>query len=219
MTTQQITPENAPRDAEQLSKIGRFHMRTLADQLGVFATNEGKTAFMALSPEGMGQELLRLLTEVDKAKGKASAAGVRNPVTSKSKGQSAAAGKSGGESATATAGGGTQAAGAAVPGSEKLLALISAQGEAIKELGAQLAALKESVDSASDAIAGSNRLAQLGIVVSLTIAEEFLKAPREQVLETASDDMASLEAQLQQAWGTGGGEEEEEEEESAEGEE
>ena len=81
MTTVKINLENAPNDYESMLKLGRFNLRLLAQELGVFATEKDKAAFMQLKNEEQATELLNLV-QAKRGGGKKPAA-ARQPATGK----------------------------------------------------------------------------------------------------------------------------------------
>jgi len=81
MTTVKINLENAPNDYDGMLKLGRFNLRLLAQELGVFATEKDKAAFMQLKNEEQATELLSLV-QSKRGGGKKPAAS-RQPATGK----------------------------------------------------------------------------------------------------------------------------------------
>lgn len=67
MTTMaSVTLQTAPRNVDELSQIGRFQLRRLADQLGLCADEPSKQAFMGMSSPVQAQAVLTKLLEHDK---------------------------------------------------------------------------------------------------------------------------------------------------------
>lgn len=62
MSTTSVTADKVRNCTEyELSQLGRFNTRTLAQELGMFKTEEQKSAFMQLSNEEQANELFRAL--------------------------------------------------------------------------------------------------------------------------------------------------------------
>jgi hypothetical protein len=80
-TVSSVTIQTAPRDTEQLSQIGRFQLRRLAEQLGMLADDTARQAFMGGSNTLMAEALVVKLKEYDKGNNGTAAAPARAPVT------------------------------------------------------------------------------------------------------------------------------------------
>lgn len=198
MTTTQLSIETAPRDLEALAKQGRFNLRMLAEELGVFGTEASKQSFMGMSSEQQAENLLKLLQERDKPAGKgggggaAAGAGKRTPTTAKA--DAAKNGKATGGAATG-AGGGTQAAPAG-ENAGKLLEKLDAILKAQEELATRVDELTGAVEQLQSVGAGTNRFVTVAIGLSLKLAEQVLNAGPSQVLKAVMDDMPEVEAAL-----------------------
>ena len=59
-----LTPENAPRDARELAKFPRFHLRALAESIAPFTHSE-RSAFLDLSTKKQAERLASLLAMYD----------------------------------------------------------------------------------------------------------------------------------------------------------
>lgn len=79
MTAVKISLETAPDNYEDMLKLGRFNLRLLAQALGVFSTEQKKSAFMQSKNEEQATELLALV-QAQRGGGKKPA---RQPATSK----------------------------------------------------------------------------------------------------------------------------------------
>lgn len=198
MTTATVTVANASRDPEVLKDAGRFGLRTLAMELGMFADASYKIAFQGLTAEKQAEAIVAKLHELDgtkaapkaggKGKGAAAPTGAaappRTPVTTKDK---PAAGKD-----TGTTG---DSAGL---NATKIL-------EAFNELNANYAALLEQVQAARQEIqtvqsnvSGTNTLVCLSVSLALQMSEQVLNAPPAAVLAAAIEQMGEIQPQLEE---------------------
>jgi hypothetical protein len=71
-----VSIQDAPRDAGQLEKIGRFQRRNLADQLGLLQDADARAAFMALNDAAQAQALATQLKAHDESGGATKANGI-----------------------------------------------------------------------------------------------------------------------------------------------
>ena len=204
MTSTQLSIETAPRNLDGLKNIGRFNLRTLAQQLGHFESEANKTAFLQLSNDQQAETVLTLLNEKDGNTGKPAKGGAtgRAPST-KNVGKTTGAGasKPAGEAANGSGGGAAAAAGnsGGTPsgaGAEKIL-------KAIGEFKEVCEGIKESVDALAGRISvlegissGTNRFVTFGLGLELKLAEQVLGAGAEQVLEVVLEDMPIIEAAI-----------------------
>lgn len=213
MTTTQFTVATAPRDAAALEKSGRFNLRVLAQELGIFAANESKQAFLSMDAKTMADTVLQNLLAVDGKKpsnGAAVAAGgaaKRQPSNSGSKRGTATAAAASNEGSSAQAG----------AGAEKLLAAIQQNSEALQGVREAVEVMSETLAGLTGHIAGTNKLVALDIQLALTMAEQVLNAPPVQVLAAAIEDLGGIEPQLRDLVGGGEPDEEEGDGEEAEG--
>lgn len=63
------TPATAPRDVAALARLGRFNLRDLAGQLGLFGTDEQNMAFMGLTTDKQAEEVFNALKRFDTTNG------------------------------------------------------------------------------------------------------------------------------------------------------
>lgn len=199
--------DNAPRNLEELAKSGRFVLRTLATQLGRFKTEESKAALMSLNNEQMAAEILQDLLELDKSKGKSTSepavaanksapqqprqqpaeqepAIARTPVINGSNVQKASQnGASAAPSQIAEELG--KIAGA-------LTNLNLTLKEELGEIKDRLEEIEREQERDNKIARGNNGLAIISMNLSLMLAEEVMKGPREDVLKAAIDDCASV---------------------------
>lgn len=213
MTTTQITVDTAPRDLEGLKKIGRFNLRLVAQQLGIFATEAAKTAFMQQSNDAQAETVKKLLDAHFATKGTGTAkpaATGRNPSTKNAGKAAAAASEPAADDNTGAATGGK-----GVGGGENAAKILAA----IQGLREECAGFRESIDNLTATIsqlqgisAGTNRFVAMAIGLSGKLAEQTLGASLETVLEAVVEDMPAVEAAMRTMPGA---EEEEAEEEEA----
>jgi hypothetical protein len=206
-----VTVETAPRDLEGLSVLGRFNLRNLADKLGGFPTEEAKVAFMAGTNDAQAQTVAVLLKKYDEASGKGGKAAAttekqppRTPVNGKAKATDKA------EAAPADAV--TPMVGAA-----QLLEAMNRLNATMETFNERLESLEVNTNELAAIARGGNRLRMIGLNLNLMLAEEVLKAPRDEVLKAAVDDVGGvikLIESLDPSLTANGAEEEEEEEEA-----
>lgn len=60
-----LTIQNAPRDPKPMLDAGRFQIRRLANEIGLFGDEAAKEAFMQLTPEGQAEAVCMKLKEID----------------------------------------------------------------------------------------------------------------------------------------------------------
>lgn len=220
MTSTQISVETAPRDLEELKKVGRYNLRVLAQAIGLFETEANKTSFMQASNDQQAETILKLLLEKDgvgkgASKGAGGAATGRAPSTKNAGKAAAGAGKAAGAPAAGTGGGGEGGEGANVgAGAAAILA-------AIKDLKATYEGIKESIDNLAERVwllesinKSTNRFVALSIGLSGKLAEQTLSASLDQILEVVLEDMPMVESAMQKVAPV---EEEEADEEADEG--
>lgn len=210
--------DTAPRDAAELSKIGRFNLRNIATALGLMQNEKEKAEFMALANEQMGAVIAPVLHELDKAKNgspKGAAAKpaeqpVRTPVTSQSRPAVQAQNQA-------------EPAPGAV-GVVELVRALDAVKLAVAETSQALQGRFDNVESGLETVRailkGTNRILLTNMALSLFLAEEVLKTDRAAIIKTAHDDVQGLVASLEELDpGITSGDEEEEEEAGEEAEE
>ncbi len=225
MTTTQITVDTAPRDLEGLKKIGRFNLRLVAQQLGVFATEAAKAAFMQQPNDAQAETVKKLLdahfgTKTTGSGGGGKAAGTGRQPSTKNAGKATTvtttAEPAAEEAASTSSGSGGKAAGGG--GGENAAKLLAA----IQGIRDDYAGLREAVENLTASInqlqgisAGTNRFVAMSIGLTGKLAEQVLGAPLEQVLEVVVDDMPAVENAMRSMPGADeaeeGGEEESEE--------
>lgn len=191
MTTATVSVATASRDPEVLKEVGRFGLRTLAMELGMFDDANYKVAFQGMNAGDQAQAVATKLIEKDggkpkgaKAAGKATTTPPRTPVT----GSKASSTKQDAEPSAESAG----------VNAAKLL-------EAFQELNSNYAALLEEVQAhraetqaLQNNVSGTNTLVCLGVSLALQMSEEVLKAPPAQVLAAAIDQMGDIMPQLEE---------------------
>lgn len=209
MTAASITVETAPRDLAELSKLGRYNQRLLAEQLGMISTADEKAAFLSLSQDKMAEELLSKLQEKDGGgKKPAKAAVSRTPVT----GKAAATTKA---PATRTPNPPAEPNDAATNDAATNAAAVLDMLEEINTnqttLLDALESLRTEIRTVQTATAGSNRLTMLSISLGMFLAEEVMKAPGAQVLASAYEQLSEIEPLVKELIGEElGGEDNEE---------
>lgn len=202
-----MTIATAPRDLEALIKIGRFNARVLAQEGGLFPTEEQKTAFMQLSSEKQADALIKMLQRVDGKKpaagGKATGGALPSGRSPSNGGKAAAGRKPATEQppndpAAGAAAARQPATTAAAPGEGTAKMLSAIQGlqasyasivEALDNLGQQSMMQQSSINT-------GNRMTLLSLAVQLQIAEEVLHAPQSQILEMAFEDVPRLSGEV-----------------------
>lgn len=197
MSTTAMTLATAPRELDGLVKIGRFNARILAQEGGLFPTEEAKSAFMQFSNEEQAAELLKMIKAHDAKKGGSKAAAgavVRTPANGTKAGGKKPAETEETASAPATRAPATGTGTAAAPGENAAKMLKSIQAletsyagieGAINNVGEQLAMQQESIRH-------NTHMTLLGVGVILQVAEQVLQAPQAQILQMAFEDMPTL---------------------------
>lgn len=202
MTATQLTPETAPRDLEGLKKAGRFNLRVLAQQLGIFETEANKTAFMQASNDQQAETILKLLQEKDgggkasKGGGGAAASG-RSPSTKNAGKAAGAAGKATGTPAAGSGGGGASSEAGVGAGAAAILNAINELKETVEGYKDSVDNLQASVDQLQGISAGTNRFVALSIGLSAKLGEQVLGASLDQILDVVLEDMPAVEAAMQ----------------------
>lgn len=204
MTATQITVATAPRDLEGLKKAGRFNLRVLAQELGIFNSETDKTSFMQASNDQQAETVLKYLQEKDggpKNTGKGGGGATGRSPSTKNAGKGPA-GKATGEAAAGTGGGGAAAAsgtgGSATvgAGAEKILTKLQELIEKVDGFQGSVDNLAERVSSLEGISAGTNRFVALSIGLAGKLAEQVLGASLEQILDVTLEDMPTVEAAM-----------------------
>lgn len=197
MSTTQISVATAPRDIPGLKSLGRFNMRILAQELGAFALEETKTAFMQQSTDEQVAFVHKRLIEHDgggKSKG-AGGASPRQPSTKGAGKGNGVAGKPVGDTAQGTGGGGT-----VIPigtGAEKLLKAVGDLSTKIDGFNETIGNLQAAVEQLQGISAGTNRFVALSIGLAGKLAEQVMGASLAQILDVVLEDMPAVEAAMQ----------------------
>jgi hypothetical protein len=176
MTAVKICLETAPDNYEDMLKLGRFNLRLLAQELGVFASEKNKASFMQLKNEDQATELVSLVQQARGGGGKKPAA--RQPATGKTgatKKPGAAATSAPAEETTrapvtdpaASRAPATAAAAAGASKSLELLKVISERCEGMIGLAGNvegaLSGLQSSIESLSAAVMFNSSLTLLSL--------------------------------------------------------
>lgn len=208
MTTTNCTAATAPRNQEELQKLGRFILRNLGEEIPVWKNNDEKQAFLKLTTEEQAAEVLKGLQGMGKPAKPAGAAGgaKREPVTNGSKKPAGAASGAAQTRAADTSQGGAP--------SENLAALLELLGEVKTNQEALLEKYEElssAVDLVQQSVAGTNKLTMVAVSLALQVSENVLSAPMASVLEAAIGQLPDIEPMLRDACGIpeeeeGGGE-------------
>jgi hypothetical protein len=211
------TIETAPRNESELGKLGRYELRTMAQNLGLMNSEEAKGAFMQLQNPEMAKQILPALLQYDKAKGGAAPAAKppQTPVTSETKVPvSNGAGHKQPVNKDDTQGG---------LGVAQLIEAITRLNVTVSEIATKLHERFDAIEATQEdhttILRGTNRIAMTGISLSLMLAEEVLKAPRADVVRDAHSDVDGLVtvlAELDPGISNATAEEEEETEEGKE---
>lgn len=204
MTATQISVETAPRDLELLKKVGRFNLRVLAQELGLFKSEESKQAFMQATNDQQSDTIYKALMEKDGVSPKASGKGGggaptgRSPSTKNAGKTAGTVGKPAGEAATGAGGGGaTSGAGAVGAGAEKIIQKLQELVEKVDGFQSSIDNLTEAVGQLQGISAGTNRFVALSIGLSAKLAEQVLGASLDQILDVVLEDMPAVEAAMQ----------------------
>lgn len=202
MTSTQVTVETAPRDLEGLKKAGRFNLRVLAQELGLFEKEADKTAFMQASNDQQAETVLKYLLEKDggpKATGKGGGgvATGRSPSTKNAGKAAGTVSKATGDASAGSGGGGAAAGSTSVgAGAEKILQKLGELIEKVEGFTASVDNLADRVSHLEGISAGTNRFVALSIGLSGKLAEQVLGAGLEQILDVTLDDMPAVEAAM-----------------------
>lgn len=202
------TIQSLPRNAEELAKKGRFELRRAAEALGLLATEETKGAFMSLSNPAMAEQVLAALQQYDKEKGGGGATAAKPPVRTPVTGEQPAARQP-------TTASNVTAGGTAVPGLAQLVEAITTLNTSIQGMDG---GLTDQVQELRTILRGQNRILLTAMSLNLFLAEEVLKAPRNEVVKMAHEDVKALVAQLTELDPGIGDATSEEEDEAPEGE-
>jgi len=201
-STAAVTVETCPTTVEEIANLGRYQMRSLAEQLNIFSSGDEKQAFLRLDVPGQASEVLKAKLEYDKAKsggGKpASKAVTRTPSTTKATAAAKTTVTASPKETASTGGDNAGAAGAAAV-LEKLQELIDAVATANSNVDALRAEMAER-------FAGTNRLVTTGMAISLEYAELKGDAAPEELLGASIDRVESIEPMLRGILGEEGGE-------------
>jgi hypothetical protein len=181
-----VNVQTAPRDVESLSKLGRFNLRKLAEELNIFSDEKGQGEFSSGSNQEQAQAIAAALAEADGggAPAEASSQPIRTP---SSKGKTAAKRQASSAATKAPAG-----------GAEGLLAAINKQTAMLEEVKEAIEALTEEVAESNVRISGNNRLVSIACSACLTLAEEVCQAPKAEVLKASIEDTTTLEALMEE---------------------
>lgn len=174
-TVSKASITSAPRDKDQLVRLGRFQLRALAGDLGLLGTEESKSAFMALPVDDQASAVADALKEADKSGGgktEAPAAAAekpkRSPVPQSSmKSESSSEGNGGGDNK----------------------AVLDGLGKILEDIGN----VHEKLNVLNDRAIKAEKMAAAGMTLSLMLAEEVMQgAARPDVLKAALDDYAEV---------------------------
>lgn len=188
MSQSAVSIADAPRSAEQLSGLGRFNLRRLAEDLGLFVNEAAKGAFMNGSNQQMGQAVFEGLTKFDAeaGKGAGTAEPKRTPVN-KTKATT---------TPKETPAASTLAADTEQPtvGVKEILGALNALQMLMDALAERQDALENEQGTTNALVAGTNRLLVTNLVLNLMLAEEVMKGGpgRKDVLEAAVSDTAGV---------------------------
>ncbi len=191
MSQSAVSITDAPRDLEKLQALGRFNLRRLAEELGVFKDEATKGAFMNGTNPQMGQAVYEALVKFDAESGKASApaAAKRTPVTN---GKTSKPPKETETPAASTPGA------APTAGIQELLAAIGGLKEVVEGLSERLDGIEAGQETTNAMVSGTNRLLVTSLTLNLMLAEEVMKAPRNAVLQDAVADTEGVIATLRE---------------------
>jgi hypothetical protein len=197
MNTSALTIKNAPRDPNELAKIGRFNLRRIAEELGLFTDEASKARFMAGKNTDMAQALAVHLQQLDQNGG---APVVQPPNLTVVPNTPAPQRQPSNEAAKAE-----PAPQAQVNGNagvvEALLKVINAQSkkidlltEKVEELVSETNAFGEGLEVVKEVVRGNTRTSVISTALSLSLAEQVLQAPREEILQSAINDQTTVAA-------------------------
>ena len=160
MSTALLSPQNAPRSAEDLLNAGVFNHRRLAESLfelghKIWSTDKEKTAFLTASPADRAQALAAKLKEFDAANGgapsPAATAATAPPQAQAEPPKTAAAPEeTSSKRQPKTAGSPAPTAASAAPGSAQELLTV------VKDLGEKLGAVAKGVDKVSSGVGSTD---------------------------------------------------------------
>lgn len=218
MTTTKTSVATAPRDLEALKKQGRFNLRCLAEELGVFSNEQSKSSFMSMANDAQAENIFKLLKDVDKRNGGgggdaggAEEQPVRQPSTKTTSKKNT--------TPAATSTGASPASDAKIgDGAAKILSAIQEQTAAIQEVGALLKELTQAVQVIDAGTERNIRFTTMAVGLSLKLAEESLNAGADAIIPAVIDDLPIVEKHLAAVAGIAeedDGEEEEEEDPNA----
>lgn len=202
MSTSTFNPHNAPRDPNELAKVGRFKLRRLAEEMGMFTDEASKSRFMAGSNNEMAQSLAVHLQAMDSNGGTAPAVQapvVVAPAQAPVARQPANEAEKIDQAEQQVTAGGNQAATALLQAITSLRKEVGDLAEKFDELRSEVEAGGELQESLRESVRGTNRLSVIATALSLSLAEQVLEAPRDEVLQAAIGDqstVAQLVAQL-----------------------
>lgn len=169
-----LTKENAPRNHTELAKIGRFQLRQLADELGLFTSEDVKMAYQVLDTKDQAQQVLDALNALDKGGGGAPPA---DAPTTKTKRQP----KTSEDAPPAGGGGGSD------PRVGQVLEVLEAQGKVLTNISVQLEGLRALVATSAS--------------LTLLVGEQALGAGRQEILAAALDDIGVVLKQVGDSMG------------------
>lgn len=196
MTTAATTVATAPRAIDGLIELGRFGLRTLAVELGMFEDATFKMSFQSMSAQEQATAILAKLHEVDGTKAPGKAAGkaakatgtpARTPVTTTAAKGADANGKVKSEAAADTSG-----------NASKVLEMLGEIKDSYDSLLGEIQAMRGELQTTQYNVSGTNLLVTLGISLALQMSENVLSAPAKDVLAAALDQMNDITPQLQE---------------------
>jgi hypothetical protein len=198
------TIQSAPRDPAQLQAMGRFHLRRLAETLGLLSTDALKSAFMAFSPNEMAQAIYKQLQAWDAQNGGAAPPPPQQPPPVATALAPAAAPPAAAETpARQPRTKATTANGSDHSDISQLMAALAGIAEEQKRQATRIEQIATLIDksgketSAIGEVVGQIHNTQVvGVALSLMLAEEVLKAPRPEVLEAAMADTSGIAGML-----------------------
>lgn len=193
MSQSALTTQNAPRDPEELSKVGRFNLRYLAEQIGIFTDEASKGRFMNGSNKEMAQAIAMHLQAIDQGNGAAMV--VQAPMAVPTVAQPVQRSPSNDAARTPVAQEPVRTA-AAVPGPTEMLLIqlgkildkVTEVDNRIDEYVNAVQELSDKVEDLTGVLKGNSRLASLQTSLTLMLAEQVLQAPRKDVLGAAFND-------------------------------
>jgi hypothetical protein len=191
-TVNSPTIATAPRDVTALKVTGRFHLRRLAEALGLLSTDALKTSFMSMAPDAMAESVCQGLRLWDANNGGGAAQPqAPAPVAQQlapAPAPAAAPAPTGRQPRTKS----SESNGQDHTDNSQVLAAITALTVEVQKLSSTNAALSAKVDDIQKKLDDAQRLQLTGVALNLMLAEEVLKAPRPDVLETALADVQGI---------------------------